>query len=258
MPDLKEKLAAIEYELAAGLAKARAELSHAGSKGARAEQILRRFLMEHLPRNVDCGQGQVIDSSGANSKQLDVIITNEYHPFRYSEDTPGLHLIEGVSAVGEVKASLDAKGLNDAIDSALVLRSLKVDPGEGSVRRTNPSDARFFDSPPFFVFAFESSISDGKADEILMERSEKEGRGVDAVFVLKKWYSIDYGTNTGALSSSALAEFGLEGWLTEPGDTVLVPFLGWLHASMPLLQRYTPILPPYLFPREGDGAEAKA
>jgi hypothetical protein len=248
MPDLKAKLSAIEEKLSASLAEVRAELSHQGNKGARVEQELRQFLKDHLPSSYGCGHGEIIDMNGASSKQMDVVITNEYHPFKYGEH-PGLFLIEGVAAAGEVKSSLDTKELHDSIEKSLSLRKLSADPGQGSIRHCVPGDHRFFESPPFFLFAFESKISLGKVDEILMQVTQEKGRTIDALFVPKTGHSIDYGDGKGALYFELEDGEHLKGWFTEDSGNaqVLVQFLGWLHACMPIMQRFTPVLPPYLF-----------
>jgi len=247
MPDLKLKLAAIELKLAAGLEEIRAELNHKGNKGSRVEEELRTFLREHLPKNYSCGQGEIIDSTGANSKQIDVIITNQYHPFNYSGAIPGLYLIEGIAAVGEVKSILDRKELESAISNALALRSLNIDPGVGTTRSIASGDARFFESPPYFVFAFESSISIDLVDEILVEATEKHGRTVDAVFILNRGHSIDFGDGNGSIIFQLGDGSRVPGWLTRPDSKILIEFLGWLHACMPLFDRKSPVLPPYLF-----------
>jgi hypothetical protein len=247
MPDLKAKLAAIEAKLAASLEEVRAELNHKGNKGSKIEQELRIFLKEHLPRTYSCGQGEIIDLSGATSKQTDIIITNEYHPFIYQENTPGLYLIEGVSAVGEVKSILDKSALETTIASATVLRGLKNDPGQGTTRRISAGDAKFFDSPPFFLFAFETALSLETIDECLKENLTKHGRTIDAVFILKKGHAVDFGDGKGALTVPRSDGTNVTGWLTRKDENVLLHFLGWLHACMPLTQRVIPILPPYLF-----------
>lgn len=249
MPDLKAKLSAIEDKLSASLAEVRAELSHQGSKGARVEEELRQFLRAHLPSSYSCGHGEIIDVSGMTSKQMDVVVTNEFHPFKYGESTPGLFLVEGVVAVGEIKSSLGTKELQDAIEKAISLRKLTPTLGLGTTIKCLPGNRRFFDSPPFFLFAFELKMTLEKADKILEQTAKKMGRTIDALFVPKKGYSIDYGNEAGALVAELEDGSCFKGWGTNASDNpqVLVQFLGWLHACIPMMQRHSPILPSYLF-----------
>jgi hypothetical protein len=103
---LQEKIASVEAQMRAKLAEVRASLSHAGSKGSQVEEIWRAFLREYLPRRLDVGYGEIIDSHDNRSSQTDIVIVNEDHPFTFTRDQPGLFFIEGVSAVGEVKTRL--------------------------------------------------------------------------------------------------------------------------------------------------------
>jgi hypothetical protein len=103
---LAEVLRAREQQLTAGLGATRAEFDHTGNRGIAAETAVRDFLSHHLTRHLDVGDGEVIDSFGNRSRQMDVVITTEDQPFRQAPSEPGLCVIEGVYAVAEVKSNL--------------------------------------------------------------------------------------------------------------------------------------------------------
>jgi hypothetical protein len=79
---------ALEGQLRAQLDHARAQLEHMGNRGSAAEDAFRDFLARHLPRRFDVGHGEVVDTHGARSGQVDVIVSNEDQPFRHG-DRPG-------------------------------------------------------------------------------------------------------------------------------------------------------------------------
>jgi hypothetical protein len=88
--------------------EAREALSHAGLKGSSFEDIFREFLRKYLPLSLDISTGQIIDSHGGITRQLDVIISDTAKtPIFYSKGEVRVIPIECVYAVIEVKAKLD-------------------------------------------------------------------------------------------------------------------------------------------------------
>ncbi len=67
-------------------------MEHKGNRGSGAEDAFRDFLSRHLPRRFDVGHGEVVDTHGARSGQVDVLIINEDQPFRHG-GRPGLYLV---------------------------------------------------------------------------------------------------------------------------------------------------------------------
>lgn len=251
---LKEKLAAVEAQMRAKLEEARATFAHSGDKGASLENSFRAFLKEYLPRRLEVGYGEIIDSKGRRSKQTDVVIVNEDHPFTFTPDLPGLFFVEGVCAAGEVKASLTSEGLRNALENSWHFKKLRIEPGEGTIIRTNPSDRdRFYKCPPWFLVAFESQLSlasiRARIEEFIEERAVETNGLVDAVFVLGRGWVINFGDGKGALQFRTLNGVLISGWIHKDSDLVLFDLLGWLSAVMPRMIRFEPILPQYIFPR---------
>jgi hypothetical protein len=107
---LKAKIAAVEQQMRAKLAEIRATLDHAGDKGQHMEEVFRAFLREYLPRRLEIGHGEVIDSFGNRSAQTDIVIATDDHPFTFSRGQAGLFFAEGVCGAGEAKTILDITG----------------------------------------------------------------------------------------------------------------------------------------------------
>lgn len=104
---IRKLIGAQQERLLAALTEARAKFDHPGDIGsAGLESAFREFLEANLPRRLSVGQGEVIDGEGHISGQTDVLILDEDHPFRLDPKEPGLALIEGVAAAGELKSML--------------------------------------------------------------------------------------------------------------------------------------------------------
>jgi hypothetical protein len=221
----------------------RATFAHNGNRGDASESALRSFLRDHLPGVFDVGTGEVIDAIGGRSRQTDVVIATEDHPFKQVEDEPGLFICEGVYALGEVKSRLTTDAVRDASEKAQVAKGLRRTPSVGAEVVSNPSDtARWVDGGlPFFLFAYESAV----AEQTLLSRLV--GSSIDAVFVLGEGSAIDYGDGGGSWHVRIDAGVGgwvdVTGWAWVAGTPTLVSLLGWLHSLPRIKYRKSPIMP---------------
>ncbi|WP_280436780.1 DUF6602 domain-containing protein [Nocardia carnea] len=120
-----------ERQLELALERARESLEHRGDRGASVEDEVRETLRRFLPRQYDVGHGAVYDAFGDGSRQLDVIIANSKHPISYPKDERGPYLLDGVSAVGEVKSVLTTAELERSIQSAIQFKKLRPTPVKG-------------------------------------------------------------------------------------------------------------------------------
>lgn len=74
--NVAEIFAQVANQMRADVERARAAMNHAGLKGSEFEKTFRKFLRQYLPASLDISTGQVVDSKGGVSKQLDVIIAD--------------------------------------------------------------------------------------------------------------------------------------------------------------------------------------
>jgi hypothetical protein len=82
-------------------------VNHPGELGCSREEILRQFLRAYLPRRFDVSTGFAIDSKGAISEQLDVIIADSLVcPTFLTAGGVRAFPCESIVAVGQVKSSL--------------------------------------------------------------------------------------------------------------------------------------------------------
>ena len=98
------------------------------------EVPVRRQLEQILPRGVDVGSGFVIDSTGATSRQTDVILyERDICPVFSINDTRGtsFYPCEGVIAVGQVKSVLNRQLLKEEFEKIASVKKLRRYPVPG-------------------------------------------------------------------------------------------------------------------------------
>jgi len=247
---LKKKFLFKEKQMLVKLEEIRETNKHSGIKGDLVEISFRSFLRSYLPRRFDVGTGEVIDLNGVRSKQTDVVITNQDHPFIFSENEPGFFFIEGVSGAGELKTILTSTKLKDDIKKSYQFKKLRITHTKGSIVDANESDLkRFYNCPPFFLFALESEISLNKILDIILE-FEKNNNVVknsilDGVFILNLGIILNIGDGKGSIQLKDSEDSN--GWVILRSETVLLHFLGWLTATMPIFLRFQSVIPKYIF-----------
>jgi hypothetical protein len=258
-PSLSGMLKAQERRLQSALEESRETFRHRGLSGDGVEAAFRELLNSCLPRYLTVGTGEVIDRTKTRTGQVDVLISNLDQPFRQDLHEPGLHLIEGVSAGGEVKSRLTTRQLDLAIDGGRRFKKLRNGHLKADQIFTNESDlSRFYDCPPYFLVAFENDVAMGTIVERLSAADRvvaQNGSGnplapIDAVFILNAATVIDYGDGAGALkfipSEGPDAGKFATGYVWSPSDSVLIQLLLWLNASMPRVHRFAGIATEYL------------
>lgn len=91
------------------LSAARSLIAHCGEKGGVSEELWRSLLRRHLPSRYQVDTGFVVDSTGAFSDQIDVIVIDrQYSPLVFEMVSRKIFPVECVYAVFEVKQSLNA------------------------------------------------------------------------------------------------------------------------------------------------------
>ena len=235
---IPELLLQIESQMNVSLNEIRVRFKNSTNKGDGLEDSFRKFVRSYLPRNKSVGHGEIIDSFGGCSPQIDVVITYDHHPFSFNETTAEVFFIEGVAAIGEVKTCLTTQELRKTISSSKKTKKLKRFIAKDSTFQIPAGfDQRYLTVPPFFLFAYESKITLDKIRKILGEEkhineSPIDGtRFVDGIFVLERGYVLDFYPGSGMTAHLADGS-QLTGWVKfEQGET-LRPLLDWLYGTM--------------------------
>lgn len=158
-----------------------AELStvpHNALKGSEAEEIVRRFLREHLPKRFGVASGFVIDPEDTVSRQTDVVIYDAVNcPVYRASENAGIFPSDNVAAVVEVKSRLTRDRLRDAFQNIAEAKSLKK---RGARETRGPIRAQTYGC----IFAFDSDLSLETISEVYADFVEEFGIGVHADLML--------------------------------------------------------------------------
>jgi hypothetical protein len=249
---IKDKISKVEKQMVEGLAEIRETFKHSGNKGTSNENNFGDFVRRYLPRRLEVGNGEVIDSFGNRSGQADIVIVSEDHPFTFTPNKPGLFFIEGVLSVGEIKTVLTTQELRNTLINSLLYKGLKTTHSKGSMVHSTPSDfKRYYEHPPFFLFCYESQLSletiKKNIDAFITENSIDNLKIVDAVFVLGKGSIINFGDGQGMFQFKMPDGKIATDWVIKNSESVLFDFFGYLSVTMPKTLRFEPILANYLF-----------
>lgn len=115
----------VQQVLGANLSLAARSISHDGVMGAVNEQHWIQLLRQYLPNRYACDTAIVIDSRGAVSDQIDIVIYDpQYTPRLLTQQSHRYVPAEAVYAVLEAKPTIDRKHLIYAGKKAASVRSL--------------------------------------------------------------------------------------------------------------------------------------
>jgi len=252
---IKEIINTVEKQMQDSLAEVRKTFRHSGNKGANIEDIFAKFIRQYLPRKCEIGNGEIIDSIGNRSGQIDIIIVNDDHPFTFTQNKPGLFFIEGVMGIGEIKTILTSSELTNSLNNSILYRKLKIKHSKGSFIQATESDLkRYYEHPPFFLFAFESQISlntiKQNIDDFITNNRLDQTDSIDGIFVLDKGWLINFGDGKGTFKFKTSLEESASGWIIHESKTLLFDLLCYLSATMPRIIRFEPILMHYIFSKD--------
>lgn len=102
---------------------------HAGDSGAEAEEILKKFLRDRLPRRFAIESGIVLGGQGQVSRQTDLIVYDALSAPVYRKG-PRTHIVprDNVAAVIEVKSKLSKEQLGDAVEKIARIKRMPASP----------------------------------------------------------------------------------------------------------------------------------
>lgn len=205
---LREALALEQNVLAAQLDLSLQSITHSGTMGEVNEEHFIRLLRRYLPNRYGVDQGIVIDSTGATSDQIDIIIYDpQYTPPLLDQQAHCYVLTESVYAVLEVKPAINKDYLHYAANKARSVRRLA---------RTSipiPHAGGTYPAKPLFpvlggIVAIRAEWSDGlKSEAFAKTLQELHGDQTLSVGVALEDHAFDlaYGTFDLAMASAELS-----------------------------------------------------
>ena len=122
---LSQLLADLHSDLEARLGIARRSFAHSVTKGDASERIWLELLQNYLPQRYQAATAHVVDSDGAFSDQIDIVVFDrQYSPFIFHFEGKKIVPAESVYAVFEAKQSIDASQVSYARNKIASVRAL--------------------------------------------------------------------------------------------------------------------------------------
>ncbi|HUT35211.1 MAG TPA: DUF6602 domain-containing protein [Planctomycetota bacterium] len=123
--DLRAKFRSVSKALRASFEAESVGGVHRAEKGARREQVLRDFLTRYLPPCYGVGSGEIVDSRGWCSKQIDIVIYDAHHsPLLQDSDASRVFPAESVYAVIAFTPFLSAAELGESVANVTSAKNL--------------------------------------------------------------------------------------------------------------------------------------
>jgi hypothetical protein len=122
---LSQLLAGLHERIEQELARARASFGHPGTKGDASQYVWLQLLNQHLPERYRAASAHIVDSKGAFSQQIDVVIYDrQYSPLIFVMGEQQILPAESVYAVFEAKQAINLEQMRYATDKVASVRKL--------------------------------------------------------------------------------------------------------------------------------------
>lgn len=125
-PDLRELFCTLQGDLASDLDTSRKAITHPGAKGSAFEKSWRKMLGKYLPWRYCVSKAFIVDSNGAMSHEIDLVIHDrQYSPLLFKHRGALYVPAESVYGVFEIRPVLNARNLAHAGQQAASVRKLE-------------------------------------------------------------------------------------------------------------------------------------
>ncbi len=226
--DLSKVFGEVSAQMRSDFAEAQESLTHPGMKGDANEEVVREFFRQYFPRTLDISKGVLVDSDGKQSRQLDIIISdNSKTPTFFQSGRTRVIPIECAYAVIEVKAYLDKTELEKSYQNMKSVKTLTKKAffeRKGVIREKNRlyGTERSYWPINHFVFAYDSQVLDSVLCNLNnLQANEPIDKSIEMICVLAKGVILNRLTN------------GFFSALPEPESTTVAS-----HTEKPLLLFY--------------------
>lgn len=215
------------------------------------EEIVKNFLRKYLPTSLGFGKGEIGDSNGVWSGQVDIVIVGPYHPFTFNRETGrGLFFAEGVNYAIEVKSDIsNIDELERGLRQIQKIKKLERKPTLGEMRFGSDYDWERLRRIPCILFAFRSPLGPtlkSNIQEALNRLRIPPQEAFDAIVVFDKGiiYNIKDPRDALMIYVSEQRKTGIVGCAFK--QNTLTQFLLYLSYTIPWESKVSPVVLPYL------------
>ena len=122
---LSQLLAGLHERIEQELARARASFGHPGTKGDASQYVWLQLLSHYLPERYRAASAHIVDSKGAFSDQIDVVVYDrQYSPVIFKMGEQIILPAESVYAVFEAKQAINLEQVRYATNKVASVRKL--------------------------------------------------------------------------------------------------------------------------------------
>lgn len=151
-------------------------------KGDSGEQAHRELLSILLPAKYTVAEGEVTDSHGNYSRQIDAVVLTPDHPGTLLDGQVPM-LVEGVNVAAEAKFDMTSTLFGKTLDKARAWGQLRAEVLQGDTAFASGGlHERFSRRPPFYAFAAEGLTIDTALEKV----RDEAHTDLDALFVLDR------------------------------------------------------------------------
>lgn len=150
----------VRARLAALMAKSNEaeSVEHMGLRGQLREKYLIEFFRDVIPQQLSVTSGIVCDASGATSRQMDFIITdNHFLPAMALNDDISIVPVEAAFMTAEIKSTLTSDGLAQVLQQVEGLRHLRF--SNSSHTNSNNDVTKSLVKFPSVILAYQCNVS---------------------------------------------------------------------------------------------------
>jgi uncharacterized protein DUF6602 len=123
---LAQLLSGLHDDIQRRLDTVRKSFGHPGTKGDASEKVWLELLQKYLPRRYQAAKAHVVDSDGAFSEQIDVVVFDrQYSPFIFHCEDQMVIPAESVYGVFEAKQTINAEHVSYAQAKVRSVRRLR-------------------------------------------------------------------------------------------------------------------------------------
>lgn len=137
----------------------RTTFNNGTNKGNGFETVIRNLISTYIPSTFNVTQGEIIDTFGNHSGQVDLLIVQDFHLKGYTDGRPNLIFYDLLTGVGEMKTSLTTKELKSTVINSNKLSEFKRHPENNNMLSGEFYEDKKDKAPPFFLIALTSNVA---------------------------------------------------------------------------------------------------
>ena len=157
MPDLTQYLKLQSESLRIESESIKNAFNNTTNKGTGFEKILRDRIASFCPSDYRTTHGEIIDSYGNYTGQVDIAVVSSTHPRGKNDDAPEIILFDAIVAVGEAKLSLTTGECEKA--SAIAKRVAQFKLHDTNCNKLGNEITDKLLSPPFFLLTHNTNVA---------------------------------------------------------------------------------------------------